>query len=163
MKRCVIVLAGLFIVGTATVGAQERRLKSSEGRAVFVIDGNRQEWQGRLIRVSAEALEVESDAGIRSFKLAEIRRVDTDGDGVWDGAWKGVAVGAALGLLATLASEDASLALFPNMLSFGALGLAIDASCSSRHPVYQAPAPPKPAASPQDDATSMRIGMRVSW
>jgi hypothetical protein len=161
MKRSVFVLA-CMLIGTATATAQERSLKSSEGRAVFVIDDNRQEWQGRLVKVSAEALEVESDAGVRTFKLAEIRRVDADGDRVWDGALKASAAGAFLGMLA-VAGGGPAWAIATNALSFGVLGLAIDGACSSRHPVYHAPAAPSAATSPRKDSASMRVSLRLSW
>jgi hypothetical protein len=147
---------------SAQVEAQSRALKSSEGHTIFVIDENRQEWQGRLLRVSADALEVESDAGIRTFKLGQIRRVDADGDSVWDGALKGAATGATLGLLA-LAGKASGWVMISNAFSFGLLGLAIDAGCSSRHPVYHGPAVPRLGVSEGTDARAMSVSMRVRW
>jgi len=161
MFRPLVVIIGVVLATEVNLSAQSKTLKHSEGRAVFVIDENRQEWQGRLLKVSAEALEVESDAGIRTFKLAEIRRVDADGDGVGDGALKGAAIGAALGLIPT-GFGASPLVILSNALWTGLLGLGIDAGCSSRHPVYHGPAVPRlnEAAS---RGRSLQVSMNVRW
>lgn len=161
MSRMLIV-AGMVLVFGASADAQPRELKGSQGRAVFVIDANRQEWQGRLLHVSAEALEVESDAGIRTFNLAEIRRVDADGDGVWDGAWKGAAIGAALGLI-PVAYGATGWAVASNAFWTGLLGLAIDGGCSSRHPVYHGPAMPATDKPVAPSSPALHVSMRVGW
>lgn len=155
-----LLVGGMVFMAAVSANAQPRELMESRGRGVFVIDANRQEWQGRLLKVSVNALEVESDAGIRTFNLAEIRRVDADGDGVWDGALKGAAVGAALGLIPL--AYGAPWAVATNALWTGLLGLAIDGGCSSRHPVYHGPAVPRlDQASPISPA--LRVSMKVRW
>ena len=103
MKRLLMIVP-LVLLACTNASAQEdrtRELKSAVGRAVFVIDEDRREWQGRLLKVSADALEVESDAGIRTFKVEAIRRVDADGDSVGDGALKGALFGLGIGVLTT--------------------------------------------------------------
>jgi hypothetical protein len=157
-----VMLVGVMALGVgANAQAQPRQLRSAEGRGVFVIDANRQEWQGRLLKVSAEALEIESDAGVRTFKLADIRRVDADGDGVWDGALKGAAVGAALGLLAASAADTGLWPMASNAMSFGLIGLAIDGGCSARHPVYHNAPHVAPAA--LKAVRAVHVSMRMKW
>jgi hypothetical protein len=158
-----LIIVGSVLVSSAAADAQPRELKGSQGRAVFVIDANRQEWQGRLLKVSAEALEVESDAGIRTFRLAEIRRVDADGDATTAGFLKGAAIGAGFGLLA-LANIDSGRVILSNALSIGLIGLAVDAGCTSRHPVYHGPAVPhldKPTT--RNPAAALQVSMKVRW
>jgi hypothetical protein len=163
MTRLFVAIAA-FVAATPVIdaSAQPRELRSSEGRGVFVIDANRVEWQGRLVKVSADALEVESDSGVRIFKLGEIRRVDADGDGVWDGALKGAVTGALLGLLATASADAGIVPITSNALTFGLIGLAIDGGCSSRHPVYHAPAGSM-AETPAVYHGGMQVAMRVRW
>jgi hypothetical protein len=127
-----------------------------------MIDANRVEWQGRLLKVSAAAIEVESDNGVRVFKLAEVRRVDADGDGVWDGAMKGAVAGALLGLVATASADAGLFPIATNTLTFGLIGLAIDGGCSSRHPVYHAPVG-LIRETPAPHRSTMQVTMRVPW
>jgi hypothetical protein len=163
MIRMLIIVGSVLLVSSAAADAQPRELKGSQGRAVFVIDANRQEWQGRLLKVSAEALEVESDAGIRTFRLAEIRRVDADGDATTDGFLKGAAIGAGFGLLA-LANMPSGWVILSNALTFGLIGLAVDAGCTSRHPVYHGPAVPHlDTPTTRSPAASVQVSMKVRW
>jgi hypothetical protein len=167
MKRLLTMVPLVLIASTLTAGAQEnptRRLTAAVGRTVFVIDGERREWQGRLLKVSADALEVESDAGIRTFKVENIRRVDADSDGVGDGALKGALFGLGMvGLGALTAGAEGVPFLVSGVTVYSLLGLAIDAGCSSRHPVYNGPAVPrldKPATS---GPAMLQVSMKVRW
>jgi hypothetical protein len=139
---------------------QTRALESAIGRAVFVIDADRREWQGRLRNVSADTLEVESDAGVRAFKVAEIRRVDADGDRVSDGALKGALFGLVVGLLTAFEAPEY---LVVTMASYGLLGLAIDAGCNSRHPVYHGAAVPHLEKPTPHNPAALQVSMRVRW
>jgi hypothetical protein len=155
-----LTMVGVVVLGTVTAAhAQPRELRAAEGHSVFVIDVNRQEWQGRLLKVSADALEVESDAGIRTFKLTEVRRVDAERDGVWDGALKGAVLGGVLGLLAASAGETGLWPMATNAMSFGLIGLAIDGGCSSRHPVYHGTVPRVAVSAPK----AMRFTASIRW
>jgi len=165
MTRLLMIVAVALVASTVNASAQEnqtRALKSAVGRAVFVIDEDRREWQGRLRTVSADVLEVESDAGVRTFKVESIRRVDADGDGVRDGLLKGALFGVAMGLLAAFQAPEY---LAATTVSYGLLGLAIDAACSTRHPVYHGAAVPrldKPATHSGSPA-ALQVSMKVRW
>jgi hypothetical protein len=150
MKPLVFVLVLVVLTCAGRAEAQSGKLKDSQGRLVFVIDEDRREWQGRLLKVSADALEVESDVGVRTFKLADIRRVDADSDSVRDGILKGAAFGLALGALTGGLQGGGARFLVGGTLTYGLIGLIIDASCQSRHTVYHS------NASPQ-------VSMKVSW
>jgi hypothetical protein len=166
MKRLLMIVALALVVSTLNASAQEnqtRALKSAVGRAVFVIDEDRREWQGRLLRISADALEVESDAGIRTFKVENIRRIDADGDRVTDGALKGALFGAAMGLFAVF--NGAPEVLVATTTAYGLLGLAIDAGCTSRHPVYNGSAVPRldKTTTHSRSPTALQVSMKVRW
>ena len=164
MTRLSTLFVGVMLLGIVNAAqAQDRGLRSAEGRSVFVIDANRQEWQGRLLNVTVDALEVENDAGLRSFKLAEIRRVDADGDGVWDGAFKGAATGALLGLLGAAATGAPVWTAATSAMAYGLLGMAIDGGCSSRHPVYHGAAIPSAPEPSTANGPAMRVSMRLRW
>jgi hypothetical protein len=142
MNRPMLVAALLLIA--APVSAQNestRKLRSSEGQHVFVIDGTSREWQGRLIRVTSDALEIEGEAGVRSFALAGVRRVDSDGDGMRDGILKGVIVGAVIGALSARHGYGAEMVV-GSAAAYGLVGLCLDAANNSKHTVYRGkPAP----------------------
>ena len=162
MTRFIIAICSLMVVGTATASAQGRALESAQGRTVFVIDEDRREWQGRLVRVSPEALDLESDAGIRRFVLADVRRVDADGDGLRDGFLKGFAIGSLLSIGYLLDSE-VKWATLASGLVYGLIGAGIDAGCSGRHPVFHGESRrpvEKPAGSKNP---ALAVGMRIRW
>jgi hypothetical protein len=164
MKRLLIVPI-VLLACTVNATAQEnppRGLTSAVGRAVFIIDGERREWQGRLLKVSTDALEMESDAGVRTFEVANIRRVDADGDGVGDGALKGALFGLAIGVLAT-GLQGGGQFVVGGMIGYGLVGLAIDAGCSSRHPIYHGPAVPRLEKPTAGSPAALQVSMKVRW
>lgn len=132
------VLFGLLLPATA-VADQAPKLKSAEGDIVFVIDEQRREWVGRLLKVSADSLILEDNDGSHEFALAKIRRVDAENDSIRDGAIKGVIFGGVLGLLYAAAYDDAR-PLFTSVLVYGAIGAGIDALNRNKHTVYSGPA-----------------------
>lgn len=142
-----LLIAGLAVVTVtglldAPVFAQEvghghtRGLSGSRGRMVALIDDERREWQGRLLEVAADAVTIELESQARQFPLPKVNRVDVDGDGVWDGAIKGALFGAFVG---AVIFSDGRTALGGG-LTYGLIGMGIDALNSCRHTVYRAPA-----------------------
>lgn len=133
------------LAGAQPVGEAEgdRGLRHSKGLQVAVIDGDSREWQGRLLEVARDAITLEIGADARRFPLDHVKRVDARGDKIWDGALKGAAFGAIVGALAV----GGRFAL-PAALSYGLVGLGLDALNDCNHTVYRAPA---------------RAAVRVSW
>jgi hypothetical protein len=162
MRCSFLITVSMLLTSAAVVSAQPRALAAAQGRMVFVIDEDRREWQGRLTHVSADALEVESDAGVRTFKLAEVRRVDADGDGIGDGFLKGFAIGSLLSLGYWLSSE-ARWATLGTGLVYGLIGAGIDAGCSGRHPVFHGAGAPRLADATGARQRALAVGVRLRW
>jgi hypothetical protein len=147
MKSLLIIVPLVFVLWPAAAEAQSR-LRSAEGQQVFVIDADRREWQGKLLEVALDSMTIEGESGVRRFALAEVRRVDSDGDGVRDGFIKGALFGLLPGLVATRATGNAGVAV-ASMAVYGVLGMGIDALNRCKQTVYRAPAP--------------QLAVKVSW
>jgi hypothetical protein len=132
----------------------EAKLRGSRGRAVAVIDASNREWQGRLLEVAKDAVTVEIDGEARRIAFAEIRRVDAHGDRVIDGGVRGALVGAAIAMLVRTPRFAGHAAV-----TYGLIGLGLDALNDCTHTVYRAA--PVPARG--DPGRKPALGLTVSW
>jgi hypothetical protein len=107
-----------------------RPLSAARSAHVFVIDGERREWEGKLLEVASSTLAIEESGSVRRFPLASVRRVDRQGDSIKDGAIKGAVAGLLIGL--TLQRADVR-----GMISLGLLGAGIDALHSHKNTIYR--------------------------
>jgi hypothetical protein len=152
MKRLLVVFSLLVVPLPAAAQARSiDGLGSVEGQHVFVIDSDSREWQGKLIKVSADSLEIDGESGVRRFELGRVRRVDSDGDSVHDGLIKGAIFG---GLMAAIFSPSnyRGQAMIGGAVAYGLIGLGMDALNSSKHTVYRGAAAP-----------AAQVAMKVSW
>lgn len=151
MKRLLLVATLVVMPFPASAQTAPNKLDSAEGQLVFVVDSDSREWQGKLIKVSADALEIDGESGVRRFELSNVKRVDSDGDRVLDGLLKGAVFGALMG--AVFSSNDyRGQAMVGGAMVYGLIGLGVDALNSSKHTVYRGAAKPAP-----------QIAMKVSW
>ena len=111
------------------------RLRGARGLHVAVIDGESREWQGRLLEVAKDAITLEIGADARRFDIANVKRVDAHGDKVWDGALKGAAFGAVMAVIVGVPRFAGRAGL-----SYGLIGLGLDALNHCNHTIYRAPA-----------------------
>ena len=131
--------------------ASTQKLGSAEGQHVFVIDADSREWQGKLIKVSADALEIDGESGLRRFDLQNVRRVDSDGDNLRDGVIKGAVFGALMGMIFST-GEFRAQAMVGASVSYALVGLCMDAMNHSKQTVYRG----KPTPAPQ-------VAMKLTW
>jgi hypothetical protein len=129
-------------------------LRRALGRHVAVIDQTNREWQGRLIDVAIDAVTLEVAGDARRLHLSDVKRVDAHGDRVIDGGIRGAVFGAALALLI----REPRFA-GPAALSYGLIGLGLDALNDCTHTIYRSRAS-RAAAVPPPRAT---VGISVSW
>jgi hypothetical protein len=139
--RTIVLLMGLLLIPGAA-GAQSTpaadgggRLRGSRGLHVAVIDGESREWQGRLLEVARDAITLEIGSDARRFEMTNVKRVDAHGDKVWDGALKGVAFGAVMAVLVGVPRFAGQAGL-----TYGLIGLGLDALNHCQHTIYRAPA-----------------------
>lgn len=125
-----VVVVLLLGRGTEPDPGDARQLSAARRAHVFVIDGERREWEGRLLEVSPSSVAIELAGGVRRFSLPGIRRVDRQGDSVKDGAIKGALAGLLIGL--TLQRVDVR-----GMISLGLMGAGIDALHSHKNTIYR--------------------------
>ncbi len=145
MNRLIAIVALLLVAAPAWAQDDStRKLRSSQGQLVFVIDDNSREWQGRLIRVTSDALEIEGESDVRSFALTGVRRVDSDGDGIRDGIIKGAVFGAILGAF-TVGNGVGGEMIIGGAAVYGLVGLCLDAANNSKHTVYRGKVAPRMA------------------
>jgi hypothetical protein len=141
MNTRLMVLALLLLVVPARIGAaQSNKLGSAHGKQVFVIDQDHREWQGRLLETTKTSITIEGSDGIRRFMLAEVVRVDADGDRVRDGFIKGAIFG---GVMAAIfaAPYTGPRVIAQGALAYALIGGALDAMNHSKQTVYRGAAP----------------------
>jgi hypothetical protein len=137
MRAVIAVLTLLSIPAAAGAQGEEDNwhLRSSRGLHVAVIDSDSREWQGRLLDVAKDAITLEIGADARRFDMTNVKRVDAHGDKVWDGALKGIAFGAVMAVVVGVPRFAGQAGL-----TYGLIGLGLDALNHCNHTVYRAPA-----------------------
>jgi hypothetical protein len=140
MARVTFFVALLVLTTLASAAAQPSRgLLDAEGRMVSLIDQDRREWQGRLMKISADAVEIDGESGPRLFKLDQLHRIDADGDGIGDGFVKGALLGVVIGVLSMQGGGKPGPMILGGAVIYGGLGTLMDAMNDCRHTVYRAP------------------------
>ena len=152
MTRVLTIFVMLLLATSAFAQtASTQKLGSAEGQHVFVIDADSREWQGKLIKVSADALEIDGESGVRRFDLHNVKRVDSDGDRLHDGVIKGAVFGALMGMIFST-SEFRAQAMVGAGVSYALVGLCMDAMNNSKQTVYRGTPIPAP-----------QIAMKLTW
>lgn len=152
--RTLLVWVCLCTMAGAAQAQDTARLRGARGLSVAVIDAESREWQGRLLDVGGDGVVVELSQGTRRFDWTQIRRVDARSDKIWDGGLKGSLFGVVVGTLLFRQGRRAAAA----GMTYGLIGIGLDAMHSCRHTVYNAP--PVGTTSTRHHA---RVAAVISW
>lgn len=157
-----------------TFGEVQGRLQ--RGEEVYVSDGAGREIRGAVLEISASSVQLLVDGKRRDFDAVNVRRVDrVVRDPLKNGILWGLAVGAGAGFLGMVAARDSvtlddagvavALALIVAPLAGAAVGAGIDASRTTREPVYARTTPrsSRLAASLGLSAGHVGIAIRVRF
>jgi F0F1-type ATP synthase assembly protein I len=140
MGALLVIVPLILIAAPAHVkDGDVKHLNAAQGQEVFVIDSDRREWRGKLLDVASTSFTIDGQDGAQRFGLADIRRVDADGDRIRDGLIKGVLFGALVGLVT--AQVFGAEVIPQTVLVYGAIGAGLDALNRCKQTVYRAPAP----------------------
>ena len=140
---------------------------------VFVEDDRGAETKGQLLRIDTESILVLVDGQARQFELANVRRVQKQGDSIKNGALIGALFGAVMGVLsggmAGCKEPDggsgpcgAGTRIAATLTSagvFAAAGTGIDAMIQGRSTIYRKP-PISTGLVSRGPAASLRVTLR---